>query len=526
MPHIHAMMHQRNLIRTSGQINRKDFMLHDRASWPIINLPQGMHVRNQSIPMQQAHRRGASVSLVPGEATLEEEEDVSRGDLIDFLTPRDVSKARYEQHHEWMEEILESHYAMTQIIPSDLGLGRKGELEALTSGFFETPMVPFPEDRTSANHKVGKMDPGKVDDFRVKASQKIAEMQGELQAMKRRHARKKELLQRTSTLSTAEKRLRTAAYEAQQTQNVQTIDDIVQDVEEKWGKKIEQIPNVRLVEKGGLDQRIGTSNLPNGGLRNQMSPTKNMFSPSAVPLSFAQQNSPANNALQQQQEQPQPPVTQSPRSPLTQNLRSPETGKPDSALSPARQDEVQVASPQKSANDTDQDQQAIRHDDMDLDVDMAEEKELDEDHGIELDESAWVMVNENGEDNVESTPQISLPGDDSPSKTEGSTGEGSPLAANESAGVEGEGAKDASREVSAPPPAVSSFPESEALDTEDFDITGDFNDVNVDTAGDALADYGSDQEDLNMDTIDDSAFGDAFHPSEGNNTPMEDQDIS
>lgn len=43
----------------------------------------------------------------------------------------------------------------------------------------------------------------------------------------------------------------------------------------------------------------------------------------------------------------------------------------------------------------------------------------------------------------------------------------------------------------------------------DFDMVNDF-DTNMDTAGDALADYNPD-EDLNLD---DSAFGDAFHHHE------------
>jgi hypothetical protein len=56
------------------------------------------------------------------------------------------------------------------------------------------------------------------------------------------------------------------------------------------------------------------------------------------------------------------------------------------------------------------------------------------------------------------------------------------------------------------------------LNTPDFDIGGDFDNVEVeDTAGDALASYGDD-EDLNLDNMEGSAFGDAFHP--------EDEDIS
>lgn len=463
--------------------------------------------------------------MVPGEATLEEEEDVSRGDLLDFMTPRDISKARYDQHHEWMEEILESHYATKQIVPSDLGLGRKGELEALTSGFFEAPMIPFPEVTNSGAGKVGKMNPHQAEDFRIKASKKIAEMQEELQAMKRKHARKMEKLQRTSTLSTAEKRLRTAAYEDQQNTSVQTIDDIVQDVEGAWGKKIEQIPNVKIVEKGGLDQRIGTSALANGGVRNTMSP-KSLFSPSAL-SSFAQQNG-AESSTQQQQQRSQSQATHSPGQSLVNSLQTPRSEGPDSSHSPEPQDEEQVASPAKVTPEASQDaaQQVGAHDNMDVDVDMEEEKEQDVNPDVELDDNAWVMVDEGGDENVESMPEDSLAAGQSPSKVALSSTDAPVMPTNESPVAEG-------GPVPSPPQDnpnqlldASALPDTGTLDTGDFDISDEFNDVNVDTAGDALADYGASQDDLNLDTMDDSAFGDAFHPSEDNNTPMEDQDIS
>lgn len=60
-------------------------------------------------------------------------------------------------------------------------------------------------------------------------------------------------------------------------------------------------------------------------------------------------------------------------------------------------------------------------------------------------------------------------------------------------------------------PSTTSPPQQDSTnnlagDTNDFDMVTDF-DANMDTAGDALADYGVD-DDLNLD---DSAFGDAFH---------------
>src|SRR2546423_5846570 len=170
-PQVQAILQQRRLLQSYGQLARKEFMLHDRSNWPVINLPTalapmshpqifannlarqtqanmmgGQQVGALNGPMaaanranQMAHVRGRSANLLAGDVTIEEEEDVSRGDMLDFMTPRDISKLRYEQHHEWMEEIMNSPFATKQIIPTDLGLGRKGELESLTSGFFEAP---------------------------------------------------------------------------------------------------------------------------------------------------------------------------------------------------------------------------------------------------------------------------------------------------------------------------------------------------------------------------------------------------
>ena len=150
---------QRRMIQSQGQLARKDFMLHDRSNWPQIHAPPGLARAAAGQAGAVGHRRGPSVGQ--GEATLEEEEDVSRGDILDFMTPRDISRMRYEQHHEWMEEILESPYNIFQIVPGDLGLGRKGELEHLTKDFFDAPLmddvveaVDATEDEEQREHEI------------------------------------------------------------------------------------------------------------------------------------------------------------------------------------------------------------------------------------------------------------------------------------------------------------------------------------------------------------------------------------
>lgn len=45
------------------------------------------------------------------------QEDTEFGDYFDNLTPAEISKMRYKQHHEWMEEIYSSVYSLSQIVP-------------------------------------------------------------------------------------------------------------------------------------------------------------------------------------------------------------------------------------------------------------------------------------------------------------------------------------------------------------------------------------------------------------------------
>jgi len=206
-PQVQAILQQRRLLQNYGQLARKEFMLHDRNNWPAINLPAalppmshaqafannlarqtqanmmgGQQTGGLTAPMtaanratQMAHVRGRSTHLLAGDVTIEEEEDVSRGDMLDFMTPRDISKMRYEQHHEWMEEIMNSPFATKQIIPTDLGLGRKGELEALTGGFFEAPIGNTPPTQ------VGKLELNKAEEFTKMAAKKVSDMQADLE---------------------------------------------------------------------------------------------------------------------------------------------------------------------------------------------------------------------------------------------------------------------------------------------------------------------------------------------------------
>ncbi|KTW26475.1 hypothetical protein T552_02956 [Pneumocystis carinii B80] len=51
--------------------------------------------------------------------TISEEEE-PQGDELDFLTPRDISIARYMRHHDWMEEIFNNTFKISNILSSPL----------------------------------------------------------------------------------------------------------------------------------------------------------------------------------------------------------------------------------------------------------------------------------------------------------------------------------------------------------------------------------------------------------------------
>jgi hypothetical protein len=440
---------------------------------------------------------------------LEEEEDVSRGDLLDFMTPRDISRLRYEQHHEWMEEIIESPYPTLSIIPSDLGFGRKGQLEELTKDFFDAPVAATREQSTGPPPRVGKMASGQADDFIKRASDKLVTMQAELEEMRKKHTRRMEKLRRSTTLTTAEKKLRTVSNVPERqsiskdTINGTTesaapdaIDEIMGTVESDMGQKLTKTTTVTLISKGGLEER------------KQISPAPVEPSPPVVPRPQSAVNPAiAANAQVQQPVQPQPPAsiaqeqkpgqeelpasvdgTQTPNQPAP---AAAEGENLPSATQPS-QPVVEEQPPQPEANldgedlpQLDSTGTDVNMEGMDGHVDGAEE---------------WVMISEDGDRN-----------DDIPGiQTEGEQDQVQPTAE--------EPAEDASsRATDLQQPPQAQLNQDAQLNTPDFDMGGDFDNVEVDTAGDALASYGND-EDLNLENMEGSAFGDAFH--------TEDEEIS
>lgn len=319
---VRQALHERSILQKHGQLVRKEFMLRDSANWPTINLPgtpnpsypqqvsgypgdviSHINRSQQAAYMQQqqqqqanptrhgvgpspakrprhggpGHAHGSTTAIpapvVAQDTTYDEEEGTSGGDFMDFLTPRDISLHRYTQHHEWLEEILNSPYDTSQIIPGQLGLGRKGELESLTRDFFDAPIEAtqketFPKAKgespveDSATPRVGRLESGKAEDFTKRATEKIAEINTEMEKLKRQHARRMAKLGKGRAFKEAEQNLRVSTLEmingeATKGNGVQQhrIDELARGLEAQVGKSIMPVKDVVCIDKGGLEEK-------------------------------------------------------------------------------------------------------------------------------------------------------------------------------------------------------------------------------------------------------------------------------
>ncbi|EXJ76262.1 uncharacterized protein A1O5_00770 [Cladophialophora psammophila CBS 110553] len=514
MPHVHALLQQRRMIQSQGQLPRKEFMLHDRSNWPTMHLPPGATrgAAQGQIPPGIGHRRGASITQ---DTTVEEEEDVSRGDLLDFMAPRDISRVRYEQHHEWMEELIESPYPTLSIIPSDLGFGRKGQLEELTKDFFDAPISATREPSNGPAPRVGKMPAGRADDFIKRASEKLAKMQQELEEMRNRHARRMEKLRRSTTLTTAEKKLRTVSDVTERPSISKdgtsgdadfaprdAIDEIMNTVESHMGQKLTKTNTVTLISKGGLEDRTQIAAVPvEPPAPVVASPQKAIHPPVTAESASTQQQLQPQPQLQPQalqaataREEPKPEEKDSAMTTSEQQIPvETETGPAPPEAQPVQSTDVE----QQPETDTNQQAENLpQMDDIGADVNMdGMDDQLDT---ANQDADEWVMIGEEGGQNDMEFPEMS---------NEGQQDESQPAA-------EGTEDKPSGQSTSNQPQPVQAQPTPDgALNTPDFGMGGDFDNVEVDTAGDALASYENDEE-LNLDALEGSAFGDAFHPEE------------
>lgn len=485
------MLGQRRYLQSQGQLARKDFMLHDRNSWPAINFPPQVAPQTfahpaapygaavpgrpafypqpgQMIPggaaaaaPPKAPRGHRASSVAMGAATAEfalEDEDVSAGDMMDLLTPREVSKMRYQQHHEWIEEVFASPYAISQITPVSLGLGRKGELEALTSGFFDAPVgPPYAENKESQDvaQTAAKMEPAKAEEFADRVTKKVADMTAEIENLKKRHARRMERFNRSSQFRDAELRLREAATDPtetgseiwrlegrievpseegeapavesiEQTQPRYKVDDIIHEVENSCEKQITPEPKISCVQKGGLLEKIEPEHKPDAAMNDVVMDTDiHLLEQFGSPPSNNQQ--PAAPGVPQQPIHPQPG--------------------------------------------------------HDVEMDMGGGGAVQQPITATGETGDWVMVN--NENKQQQAP------------------DNRPV----TAGIPGQ---------------TSATSDATGLDTTGFDFT------NMDSAGDALAAYTEQNEGLDLPDLETSAFGDAFHASDNENShhPHHDDDMS
>ena len=279
MPHFSQQQGYPNNLISQLSRNQQQSYMQDSGSHHTVG-PAPKRPRQTPPTQRPSSSTSIAAAAIAHDTTVEEDEDTARGDLMDFLTPRDISTMRYTQHHEWMEEIFSSPYATGQIMPVDLGLGRKGELEQLTQDFFEAPIKGTP--RSTANSQPPRnigLEAGRAEDFTKRAIEKITAMNKEMEKMKVQHARRMRNLTNNDILRNADRKLRqigmdlskivpeqlgqdgrlhapnsidtTAVAARQQVQ----IDEIAREVETALGRRIATVQDIKCLQKGGLEEK-------------------------------------------------------------------------------------------------------------------------------------------------------------------------------------------------------------------------------------------------------------------------------
>ncbi|OAL73365.1 hypothetical protein A7D00_1391 [Trichophyton violaceum] len=526
-PQTQNILGQRRYIQSQGQLARKEFMLHDRNNWPTINLPPhgqqqppypqpyaAQMIARQQVPhapMQQQQVVGYPPGVVPPKAQRTQrlptaaapavpdfsldDEEVSTGDILDALTPRDISRMRYKNHHEWMEEVLASPYRMDQILPVDLGLGRKGELESLTKRYFYTPgaLASQRKEGDGPPPATGKMDPGKAEEFANSVAKRLAEMNAEMESMRKKHARKLEKTKKLSALREAELNLRDAVIDPSDTGDEiwrvegrlrleqeegmspvdysdkslkKKVDDIVNGLQASWGRTVVPVTDIKCVEKGGLQERVQPPPPPPQPAISDA----NMINT----LHYSQYDGATDGGAE-----------------AAPGASAPAQGVPTSAPSQPIVSSVAPPQPVITAPQTSED------------VVMGGVEPSTQSHATPGQPAAaegdgdWVMVNKDGQASSAS-----------PSKDLSSTVNESTQQPTSTAGAPS--TTTAGGTTATVPAAEATVPGTTP------GATGEFEDENINTAGEALADYHGDVGGLDIGGIDDSAFGDAFHATEGN----------
>ena len=441
-PVMRQILGERKWLENLGRIERKDFMLHDREHWPQINLPgggappqQGMYP-NQMMQQQMNQQRFPQYAYAQGQGppakrprhsgpsgmtgtadggqdtSIEDEENTSLGDYFDHLTPREISMARYVQHHRWMEEVFSSPYASSQIVPPDLGLGLMGELKGLTEGILEPPSAdevgkgPEKPNQAKDAQPFTNLKKEQVDQFTTRVEKHLEAGRAEIEAMKKAHAEKMAEWKKSKTFMQAEKRLRNATWEghenavpayrldvpstngnAEENAPTETVEDIVKDVERTLGVRIDSHKESNLVEKGGLDEEQQREQPIQPDAMEMNQDTSMMQQQQEPMMSGAYQAEP--ESLQNYQ---QPPA------PLSQDTSAQITQPPVDVSQPA----FDIGQPQPLNNDDLEDQAEEDMDQSALD-DMVDMGDMDDMDNMDMD------VDASGMDFIENDQ---TPGDD------------------------------------------------------------------------------------------------------------------
>lgn len=493
---VQTQLQMRGQLQAAGPLARKEFMLHDASNWPKVEFGQPAAMRQQQQqpyynPMQPGRpyvaqpppakrMRGAPpaqarppIAGTPLPDTSLEDEENATQDAFDFLTPREISLSRYKQHHEWMEEIFSSPYPVGSIAPIDLGLGLMGELAPLTAGILDVAGAENP-DTVKDKYKIKdyyRMNPEHLKDFNTRVAEYTKTEKAEIDKMQADHTRKMAQLKRTRTYIKAERRLRDLARSASSDdESTDPTDNVVQDLEKSLGVKFDAKKSVVCVDKGGFIERQpsppqkaqvngnGTQVNSNGSNNDGVSDFDNTAASLLDQYGTGSLGGTPGNISMPQMSQP---PSQSQSAVGTPSLLTGNT---------AQQQSFDQGTPQvdtEAGNDL-----------LDLDVEMSGMTNVDDKATDD-----WIVADQQASGAQSAgNPQSAANNDNTNSNNQNTLGHAS---------------------VDADTGSM-------------FDSVPDFtNFEGIDSAGDALADFGQDDNMGLGDLVDDSAFGDAFHEEMG-----------
>lgn len=492
---VQTQLQMRGQLQAAGPLARKEFMLHDASNWPKVEFGQPAAMRQQQQPYYNPMQPGRPYVAQPPPAkrmrgappaqarppiagtplpdtSLEDEENATQ-DAFDFLTPREISLSRYKQHHEWMEEIFSSPYPVGSIAPIDLGLGLMGELAPLTAGILDVAGAENP-DTVKDKYKIKdyyRMNPEHLKDFNTRVAEYTKTEKAEIDKMQADHTRKMAQLKRTRTYIKAERRLRDLARSASSDdESTDPTDNVVQDLEKSLGVKFDAKKSVVCVDKGGFIERQpsppqkaqvngnGTQVNSNGSNNDGVSDFDNTAASLLDQYGTGSLGGTPGNISMPQMSQP---PSQSQSAVGTPSLLTGNT---------AQQQSFDQGTPQvdtEAGNDL-----------LDLDVEMSGMTNVDDKATDD-----WIVADQQASGAQSAgNPQSAANNDNTNSNNQNTLGHAS---------------------VDADTGSM-------------FDSVPDFtNFEGIDSAGDALADFGQDDNMGLGDLVDDSAFGDAFHEEMG-----------